>query len=147
MPFKMLMSLYFYLKILIFSLIQSDVKDISTPQKMSLVTTAFINRVNSPRIEVQEVLETLELVFKIQVLTPQLRYQYNHENSIYFWDTVRGSDASGWRQETGSLYLKVGAIHSLDTNCVPAYGVLVRSTRRSVGLEEVPSSELCTKSF
>ena len=31
----------------------------------------------------------------------QLRYQYSYENSIYFWDTVRGSDTSGWRQETG----------------------------------------------
>ena len=34
----------------------------------------------------------------------------------FIWDAVSGSDASGWRQETGSLNLKVGAIHSLDTN-------------------------------
>ena len=44
----------------------------------------------------------------------QLRHQDSNENSIYFWGKVRGSDA--WRQETGSLNLKVGAIHSLDTN-------------------------------
>jgi len=35
-----------------------------------------------------------------------LDIQYSYENSIYVWDTVRGSDASGWRQETGSLNLK-----------------------------------------
>jgi len=81
------------------------------------------------------------------LLLPQLRYQYSYENSIYFWDTVQGSDASGWRQEIRSLNLKVGAIHSLGNSIDPAYGVVARSTRRSAGLEEAPSSEICTKSF
>ena len=48
----------------------------------------------------------------------QLRYQYSNKNSICFWDSVpvQGSNVSGWRQETGSLNLKVRAMHSLDTN-------------------------------
>ena len=56
---------------------------------------------------------------------PQLRYQCSYENSIYFWDIMRGSDASGCRQETDSLNLKVGAIHNLDTNTYAIINVLV----------------------
>ena len=35
-----------------------------------------------------------------------LDIQYSYENSIRFWDRVRGSDANGKRHETGSLNLK-----------------------------------------